>query len=168
MFPWSPSSSFALIDTKLPINLSNRSKTKEYLLNAIPWVVAFMFWLPFAFFGFDASTPTDGDRLIGILLLSLPVIMTIIPLVIITVLYARILNKIQNSLGAQHVKDKFDMKSSGCEERPNTGTNSSNGGSNLAPHHQSQDGSKIAMKSTGVHQTGQNKKVWHHILETCS
>eukprot|EP00057_Strongylocentrotus_purpuratus_P012175 XP_011666649.1 PREDICTED: beta-1 adrenergic receptor-like [Strongylocentrotus purpuratus] len=138
-------------------HFTSRSKTKAYLLNAIPWVVAFIFWLPFAFFGFDASTPTDGDRLIRILLLSLPVMMTILPLFIITVLYARILYKIRNSLGAQHLKDKFDMKSSSCEEGPNTGT-SSNGGSNLAPHHQSQDDSKIAMKSADVQQTGQNKK----------
>nr|XP_054755381.1 trace amine-associated receptor 13c-like [Lytechinus pictus] len=83
-----------------------RSKTKACILNAIPWVVAFSFWLLVALFGprFDAQAP------VRMATQPMSVLLNLLPLVVIAVLYARILYKIKNSLGAQRLNDKFDMK----------------------------------------------------------
>ncbi|XP_041476059.1 trace amine-associated receptor 8a-like [Lytechinus variegatus] len=92
-------------------HFTSKSNRKACLLNSIPWVVAFVFWILFALFGFEATSPINGRSPVRMVGLSLPILMTLVPLVIITVLYARILYKIRTSLGAQRLKDRFDVKS---------------------------------------------------------
>ncbi|XP_041453363.1 muscarinic acetylcholine receptor M3-like [Lytechinus variegatus] len=109
-----------------------RSKTRACILNAIPWVVAFTFWLLVALFGprFDASAPARMASQ------QISVFLNLLPLVVIAVLYTRILYKIKNSLGAQRLNDKFDTK-------PN------NSGSGIDPETESPENSGSVLQSHG-------------------